>query len=190
MSHRSLCWANVDVRVKERRDLLWQTTSVDRNQDHKRRSMVGRLYVQSMARSFIPRLAGRAARQRNASRAQNFTPKLVKKVASAAVPLSTKPLLSRGSIGAHRGSHCRKPLCFPISRIFSKMVAHLLLQLQILHHLFSSLATPGGPGYGGRVSLPGCVAGEPEEQARVVVAQYEVRRISRLVAMTQPGWLI
>jgi len=67
------------------------------------------------------------------------------------------------------------------------MVAHLLLQLQTLHHLFSFLATPGGPGYGGRVSLPGCVAGEPEEQTRVVEAHYEVERISRLVAMTQPG---
>src|SRR5216684_4034575 len=190
MSHRSLCWANVDVRVKERRDLLWQTTNVDRNQDHKRRSMVGRLYVQSMASSFTPRLARRAASQRNASRAQNSTPKLVKKVASAAVPLSTKPLLSRDSIGAHRGSRCRKPLCFPISQISSKMVAHLLLQLQTLHHLFSFLATPGGPGCGGRVSLPGCVAGEPEEQTRVVEAHYEVERISRLVAMTQPGWPI
>ena len=71
------------------------------------------------------------------------------------------------------------------------MGAHLLLQLQTLHLLFAFLETPGGgPGYEGRVSLPGCVAGEPEEQARVVVAQYEVRRISRLVTMTQPGWLI
>src|SRR5215472_16561876 len=57
------CWANVDVRVKEMRDLLWQTTNVDRNQDHKRRSMVGRLYVQSMARNSMPRSAERAARQ-------------------------------------------------------------------------------------------------------------------------------
>src|SRR5215469_2169489 len=107
----------------------------------------------------MPRLVRRAASQPNASRAQNSTPKLVKRVASAAVPLLRKSLLSRANSSAH--------------------------------NLISFLAAPcGRPDCEGRVSLPGCVAGEPEEQARVVVAHYEVRRISPLVAMTQPGWLI
>jgi len=96
-----------------------------------------------------------------------------------------RSMASRSPI--YRGtSPCGRP-GGPISQISSKMVAHLLLQLETLHHLFSFLATPGGPGCGGRVSLPGSAAGEPEEETRVVVAQYEVGRISRLVAMTQPG---
>jgi len=74
-----------------------------------------------------------------------------------------------------------------ISQISLKMVAHLLLQPLTPHHLFSYLAAPGGPDYEGRVSLPGCVVGEPEEQACAVAALYEVRRISPLAGMARPG---
>src|SRR5579875_2610333 len=60
MSHRVVCWVNVD-RVLERRDFLWQIVSVDQNQDLRKRSMAVRLCVRSTAQNSTHGLERRAA---------------------------------------------------------------------------------------------------------------------------------
>src|SRR6266567_8241518 len=107
MSNRIVCWANVEVRVLERRDFLWQTVNVGQNRDRKRQSMVARLYVRSMGLNSTPRLARRvaklskrneghsstlklarrAASLRNASKGQSFILRSAKRVGNMAVPL-------------------------------------------------------------------------------------------------------
>src|SRR5258707_12150074 len=82
MYHRVVCWENVEEEVSEKRDFLWQTTSVDQNQDLKRRNMAVRLYAKSMVRSSTPKLARRVAILSRRNAGHSSTPKLVKKVAS------------------------------------------------------------------------------------------------------------
>src|SRR5213080_2823689 len=106
VSHRIVSWANVEVRVLERRDFQWQT-NVDQNRDRKRQSMVGRLYGRSMALNSTPRLARRVARLskrneghssmlklarrvgslRNASKGRSFILRSAKRAGSVVVPL-------------------------------------------------------------------------------------------------------
>src|SRR2546421_12905195 len=82
MSHRIVCWANVEVRVLERRDFLWQTINVGQNRDRKRQSMVARLYVRSMELNSTPRLARRVARLSKRNEGHSSMLKLVRKAPS------------------------------------------------------------------------------------------------------------
>src|SRR5260370_39791438 len=95
--------------------LLWQTTNVDQNRGRKRQSMVVKLYEQSMApnsmpksaekaekrarrsvaRSFMPKLGKRMVSPPSASRAQNFTPGVVRRAVIVAVPRARIPMLLR-----------------------------------------------------------------------------------------------
>src|SRR5437764_10068386 len=95
----------------ERLTLLWQTTNVDQNQDHKRQNMGVRLYVRSMGLNSTPRLARRvaklskrneghsstlklvrrAASLRNASKGQSFILRLAKRVGNVVVSLLNSP---------------------------------------------------------------------------------------------------
>ena len=82
ISHRELSWVNVEESAKERRDFLWQTTNVDRNQGRKRQNMVARLYAKSMARNFTQRLEKRVAKPSKRNGGHSSTPKLAKRAAS------------------------------------------------------------------------------------------------------------
>src|SRR5579859_6768111 len=82
MSHHVLCWVNVEDRVKERWDFLWQTTNVDRNRGRKRQNMVARLYAKSMAQNFTPRLERRVAKPSKRNGGHGSTPRLAKRAAS------------------------------------------------------------------------------------------------------------
>src|SRR6266568_9495739 len=68
--------------VKERRDFLWQTTSVDQNQDHRRRNMEDRQYGRSMVLNSTPKLVRRVAKQSKRNEDHNSTLRLGRKGAS------------------------------------------------------------------------------------------------------------
>src|SRR6266699_10993 len=111
MSHRIVSWVNVEVRVLERRDFLWQTVNVGENRDRKRQSMVARLYVRRMGLNLTSRLARRVAKLskrneghsstlklvrsaaclRNASQGPSFILRLAKRVENVAVSLLNSP---------------------------------------------------------------------------------------------------
>ena len=113
ISHRVLSWVNVEESAKERRDFLWQTTNVDRNQGRRRQNMVARPYAKSMAPNFTQRfekwvampskrngghsstpiLAKRAATLPRVNMVRHFIPGLAKKAANEAV----SPLHQRNS---------------------------------------------------------------------------------------------
>ncbi len=113
ISHRVLSWVNVEESAKERRDFLWQTTNVDRNQGRRRQNMVARPYAKSMVLNFTqrlekwvampskrngghsstPTLAKRAATLPRVNMVRHFIPGLAKKAASEAV----SPLHQRNS---------------------------------------------------------------------------------------------
>src|SRR5258708_33359738 len=87
ISHRIVSEVNV---ASEGWDVLWQTTNVDQNQDHKRLSVAVRLYARSMVLNSIPESAKREARLSRRNADPSFMLKLVKKVAS---PLSVNKAL-------------------------------------------------------------------------------------------------
>src|SRR6266571_4103789 len=97
MSHRIVSWVNVEVRVLERRDFLWQTTNVDQNRGRKRQSMVARLYVRSMVLNFTPRLARRVARLSKRNEGHSSTLKLARRVASRRNAIKDRSFILRSA---------------------------------------------------------------------------------------------
>src|SRR2546428_801185 len=111
MSHRIVCWANVEVRVLERRGFFLRKIKVGAKPGRKKQRMVARLYVRSMGLNSTPRLARRvaklskrneghsstlklvrrAASLRNASKGQSFILRLAKRVGNVAVSLLNSP---------------------------------------------------------------------------------------------------